>query len=173
MDELTFRAAYTAFSVALICMLLFLLLRRLNRRCLRPVLYGFFFGIGCWVLLGAGILAFLFGGILTGYLLSREVSGWGVHLRAGGLAGVLLTLNPLFIPAGHDIFTHSLEEIIGVIAKKVGRPVGHGEFLLSLCGTTLLWAVLIVVVVGLGAVLGGWLRKALKPAKPKVTTVAG
>jgi len=38
---------------------------------------------------------------------------------------------------------------------------------------TLITAFAFVAFAGLGAILGGWMRKALKPPEPKPTTVAG
>lgn len=101
MDDFTFRLAYGAFFAVLTCALIVLSVRGLDRkRYLRPVLYGFFFGFGCWFMFGMGIFTFLLGGFLTGYLFAREVGGWSKHLRAGVMTAVILNI-ALFIPGSY------------------------------------------------------------------------
>lgn len=167
MDDLTFWSLYSAFGVALIGALLFLLARRLDRqRYLRPVLYGFLFGAGVGFLFGGGIFAFLMGGAVTGYLFSREVGGWWTQFRAGGLNGGLLMLSP-FLANSCILFTRGISEIAETIAQNLGRLVAHEEILFSLYGGMFLDVFLLVAIVGMGAVLGGMLRKFLKPAEQK------
>jgi len=55
----------------------------------------------------------------------------------------------------------------------VGRSIGNSELLKLLVIDILLYALFYIVYVGLGAILGGLLRKALKPAEQKPVTVAG
>ncbi len=175
MDDFTFRLAYGAFFAVLVCVPTILLLRGLDRkRYFRPVLYGFFFGFGCWFMFGMGIFTFILGGVLTGYLLAREVNGWSKHFRAGALNSVLLNV-ALFMPSSfmligngvYGVFTNNISYTLNALSNNVGRAVGDGEFLGALCQNVLLYTLILIAIVGLGAVLGGFVRKALKPAEPK------
>jgi MFS family permease len=161
MDDFTFGLLYSVFGAALIGVLLFLLTRGLDRRrYLRPVLYGFFFGAGTSVLFGGGIFAFLMGGVITGYFLTQEVGGWRQQFRAGGLNGTLL-ISSLILAYTHFFFTRGIQDIVDLSA------VTHGWVLVFFYVSTLLRAFMVIVIVGMGAVLGGILRKLLKPAEQK------
>lgn len=163
MDEFTLRVTYCAYSAILVALLLFLLSKGLKRGLLlRPVLLGFLAGMGCYMLLGAGTFALLVSGLITGYLFSDKVEGWDKHMRAGGLTGMLFLPNLSLVPIAYVLFRYSIAEI----AKKLERAVGGGELLTNLCGRTLLDALFLIALVGLSAVLGGFLRKTLKPRYP-------
>ena len=162
MDVFTFGLLYSVVAVALIGVLLFLLSRKLDwRRYIRPVIYGFFFGAGVGVLFGGGIFAFLIGGAVTGYLLAREVRGWLNQFRAGGMNGILIVSSPILANICL-LFTQGISNIIVTQAEP-------GEVLLLLYEDLFLYAFMLVAIVGIGAVLGGVLRKLLKPAEQDST----
>ena len=153
MDDFTFGLLYSVFGAVLIAVLLFLLARGLDRkRYLRPVIYGFFFGAGTNMLFVGGIFAWLIGGAVTGYLLAREVNSWWSQFRAGALNGTLL-ISSSILAVMYLSFTQ-------VITKT-------NEELFLLYGDTLFYAFMLIAIVGIGAVLGGTLRKLLKPAEQK------
>ena len=158
MDDFTFGLLYIVVAVALVGVLLFLLGRKLDRQLyLRPVLYGFFFGAGVSVLFGGGIFAFLIGGTVTGYLLAREIRDWWSQFRAGGLNGTLIICSPI-LGNVFLLFTRGISDIVVPQAS-------HEEVLFLLYGDMFLYAFMLVAIVGIGAVLGGLLRKFLKPAE--------
>ncbi|MBA7602966.1 hypothetical protein ES703_10063 [subsurface metagenome] len=162
MDDFTFGLLYSVVGAALIGVLLFLLSRKLDRRLyIRPVVYGFFFGAGVSVLFGGGIFAFLIGGAVTGYLLAREVRGWWSQFRAGGVNGILIVSSPILANM-FLLFTRGISDIIVTQA-------GPEEVLLLLYEDLFLYAFMLVAIVGIGAVLGGLLRKLLKPAEQDFT----
>jgi hypothetical protein len=140
------------------------------------VLYGFFFGFGTWFMFGMGIFTFLLGDFLTGYLLAREADGWSKHFRAGALNSVILNI-ALFVPSSfliigdgvYGVFTDNVSFTVNALSNNLGRAVGDGEFLGALYQNVLLYTFILIAIVGLGAVLGGFVRKALKPAEPKST----
>ena len=162
MDDFTFGLLYSVFGGAFIGGSLFLLARGVDRRrYLRPVLYGFFFGAGCSVLLIGGIFGYFLGGALTGYLLAREVDGWWNQFRAGALNGVFLVSSSI-LAIMYLSFTRNILEITKT-----------EEALLLLYGDTVLYVLIWVAIVGVGAVLGGTMRKFLKPAEQRPATVEG
>ena len=167
MDDFTFGLLYSVFGGAFIGILLFLLARGVDRRrYLRPVLYGFFFGAGCSVLLIGGIFGYFLGGALTGYLLAREVDGWWNQFRAGALNGVFLVSSSILA----IIYLSFTRDIVEITKTE--------EALLLLYGDTILYVFIWVAIVGIGAVLGGTMRKLLKPAERRpigsgVTTSSG
>ena len=167
MDDNTFFFAYSIFAAAVIGVLLFLLARRLDRKLyLRPVVYGLIFGGLCMILFRAGIIALVLGGVLTGYLLAREVGGAWNHFRAGALNAVLLGSS--FIITQISLFAiRSVSWYLTELTQRMGRLVAHEELLYSLFGITFLDIFFAVAIVGVGAVLGGMLRKLLTPATQK------
>ncbi len=167
MDDTQFILAYGAFAVAVVGVLLFLLIRGLDRkRYLRPVAYGVIFGGLCSIFLLGGVVAFLLGGALTGYFLAREVGGGWNHFRAGALDGVLLETG--LVLANISVFViRTVSWVLTNLTQSLGRPVAHEELLYSLFGVTIFDIFYIVAIVGAGAVLGGMLRKLLKPAAQK------
>ncbi len=157
MDDFTFGLLYGVVAMALVGVLLFLLGRKLDRRLyLRPVLYGFFFWAGVNVLFVGGIFSFLVGGAVTGYFLAREVGEWGNQFRAGGLSGTLIICS-LLLANILILFTRGVSDISV-------SPVSHEEVLFLLYGDMLIYAFMLLAIAGIGAVLGGLLRKLLKPA---------
>lgn len=167
MDDTTFILAYSVFSAAVIGVLLFLFMKKMDRkRYLRPVVYGVVFGGLCSILFVSGFIAFLLGGALTGYLLAREVGGTWNHFRAGALDAVLLEFG--FVIANISRFVIlSVSWFLTTLSWGLGRAVEHEELLYSLFGVTVLDIFSVIAIVGAGAVLGGMLRKLLKPAAQK------
>jgi hypothetical protein len=162
------RVVYGAFSIVLVAALMFVLTRGLRKtRYIRPVLIGFIFGMGCAVMFGAGIFGLFMGGVLAGYLFASEVGVWGKHMRAGGLAGVLFMPNICFETA------YGVEVTTAKLAEELGRLPSTSELLAWMCGETFISAIFFIAVLGIGAILGGFLRKALKPREPKSSSVAG
>jgi hypothetical protein len=171
MDELTFRLIYAVFGAALLGILMFLLTRGMDRKTyLRPVLYGFFFALGGYLIFGAGIVALMLGGIIVGYMLGGKVrSGW-LRFRAGGLSAVLVLI-ALFLPgshlfiqgSGYGVFTHRLSDILAALSSAVGETVSAGALLYSLLMAVFFTTFLIIAVVGVGALLGGYLYRFLAP----------
>jgi len=158
MDDFTFGLLYSVVAAALVGVLLFLLGRKLDRRrYLRPIISGFFFRAGVNVIFGGGIFAFLIGGVLTGYLLAREVRSWWNQFRAGGLNGTLIICSPILANI-FLLFTRGISDLIV-------PQVSNEEVLFFLYGALFLNAFMFVAIVGIGAVLGGFLRKFLKPAE--------
>ncbi len=158
MDDFTFGLLYSVVAVALVGVLLFLLGRKFDRRLyLKPVIYGFFFGAGVNLLFGGGIFAFLVGGAVTGYLLAREIRDWWSQFRAGGLNGTLIICSPI-LSNMFILFTRGISDIIVTQASPE-------EVLFLLYGDMFLYAFMLVAIVGIGAVLGGLLRKFLKPSE--------
>ncbi len=167
MDDTTFILAYGTFAVAVVGVLLIVLTRGIDRkRYLRPVVYGMIFGGLCMILFFAGIFALLISGVITGYLLAREItSGWS-QFRGGALNALLLESS--FIIANISLLIiRSVSWFLTDLTQSMGRPVGHEELLFSLYGVTLMDTLFVVAVVGVGAVLGGMLRKLLKPRAQK------
>jgi hypothetical protein len=160
MDEFALRVAYCAYSAILIALLSILLSKGLKRALLlRPVLLGFLVGMGCYLLLGAGTFGLMVSGLTTGYLFAGKVEGWSKHLRAGGLTGMLFMPNLSLVPVAYVLFKYNMAEI----GEKLERAMSSGELLANVCWRTFLDAIFLIALVGLSAVLGGLLRKTLKP----------
>jgi len=169
MNELSFQLAYGAFCAALIAVLLFILVRALRGvRYWRSVFVGF--ALGTLFVWGFNLwpeISVLVSGILAGYLIGREVHDMKKHVCAGGLVASLLMINICFAATyyGFKVFA-------------VGRAPDSlvdfsGGFFAEMVFNTVITLLAFVAFAGLGAILGGWLRKALKPAEPKVTTGSG
>jgi hypothetical protein len=166
MDDTQFVMAYGAFVAALMAVLLLILATGLDRkRYLRPVLYGFFFGAGSNLIFGGGVVSFLMGGAVTGYVLSRDVGNWLQQFRAGAINGTLV-LASLFLALVLILqvngATHIAEQ-----ALASGELISLSSNLISLYVNSVLIVFQNITIVGAGAVLGGILRKLLAP-KPAV-----
>jgi len=168
-DAFTISAISTVLSVILILVLMFLLSRGISKDQYRkPVLIGLLVAIVFLFLFAAGFIGLIMAGAVAGYLYAREVSGWSRHLRVGGLVALFLLLVLCFARV------YYIKEIAeSYVLTLVGRSIGNSELLKLLVIDILLYALFYIVYVGLGATLGGLLRKALKPAEQKPTTVAG
>lgn len=164
MDEMTFRVSYAVFGAVLFILLFLVFSRKLDRKIfVVPVVVGFIFSAITAQLLGGGVASPLFGGVLTGYLIknSRE---WKTLFRAGAV-NATLTLAALFVPIHLSLYQTELSEILTMISS-AGYALTAEQLLYLLIGNFLLYYVTIfVVLTGLGAILGSYLRKLLLPAK--------
>ncbi|MFH1821593.1 MAG: hypothetical protein ABH852_04035 [Methanobacteriota archaeon] len=174
MDELTFRVIYAVFGAVFVGALLFLFSRKLDRKTyLAPVIVGFLFATVTSVIVGGGILSFLLGGILTGYLL-KDVTHWSSLFRAGGLNATLV-LAALFIPntmvlignVTYGLFTSRLSDMLAAIAE-IGAPATAEDLLYFLIGNYISSALLVIAFAAIGAILGGYMHKVIKPAAKKI-----
>lgn len=155
---LTVSAIFGVFSVALVLALAFLLSRGISRaQYFKPVLIGFLVAMFLAFLLGAGFIGLVVAGAVTGYLYAREVKGWSRHLRAGGLVALFLLLVSCFEIA---LF---IKETAADYVVSIGYSISNTELLAGLSFNVLFSTFIIILWVGLGAVLGGYLRKSLKP----------
>jgi hypothetical protein len=166
MDDNQVLLVYGILSAVVTSVSLFILTRRLDRKkYLRPVIFGLLFGDGCLFLFGAGVFAFLIGGVLTGYLLAREVGeGWS-QFRAGALNGLMVELS-VVIANVTLLAIKGASWFLTTLTQNLGRPVEAEELLSSLGLATVLDVVFMMVVVGAGAMVGGLLRKAFAPKAP-------
>jgi hypothetical protein len=166
MNELSFQIAYGAFCAALVVVLLLVLARALRGiRYWRFVFGGFGLGV-LFMFFGLGIFSVLVAGILTGYLIGREVQSWRKLMCAGSMISVLLIIDSCFALAYYGF-------------KEVALNYGYsltdfsGGFFAEMVAETLLSIFVLIAFAGVGAILGGWMRKALKPPEPKVTSGSG
>ena len=167
MNELNFQIAYGAFCAVLVAMLLLVLVRALRGTGYwRSVFVGF--ALGTFFVWGFGLAAeisALIAGILTGYLFARVASDWKRQMYTGALVASLLMIDLVFAATYYGF---------KVLAITGGYPLADysGGFFAEMVVNTLITTFAFVAFAGLGAILGGWLRKALKPAQPKPTPVA-
>ena len=167
MNELNFQIAYGAFCVALIAVILLVLTRALRgTNYWRPVFVGF--ALGTFFVWGFGLvveISALVSGILTGYLFARVASGWKRQMCAGALVSSLLMIDFCFAAAYYGF------KVLAIIGG-YSLTDFSGGFFAEMVVNTLITAFAFFAFAGLGAILGGWMRKALKPPEPKPTTVA-
>lgn len=165
----TISAISIAFSLMLILVLLFLLSRGVSRtQYLTPVLIGFLVAIVFTFLFIAGFIGLIMAGAVTGYMYARKVSGWSKHLRVGGLIALCLLLVLCLLRA------YLIKETAAFyVLDIVGRSIGNGELLELIIFETLFSALFYILFLGAGAILGGSLRKLLKPAEQRPATGPG
>ena len=168
-NALTISTISGVFSVILILVLIFLLSRGISKaQYLQPVLIGLLVAIVFSFLLAAGFIGLIMTGAVAGYLYASKASGWSKHLRVGGLVASFLLLGLIFVRA------YFIKETAAYyVVNIVGRSIGDGELLQLLVVETIFSAFFYIIFVGLGAILGGLLRKALKPAEQRPFMVAG
>jgi hypothetical protein len=166
MNELNFQIAYGAFCAVLIAVLLIILARALRGTSYWRFVFGGF-GLGVlFMFLGLGIFSVLVAGILTGYLIGREVQNWRKLMCTGSMISVLLMIDSCFALAYYGF-------------KEAALDYGYsltdfsGGFFATMVAETLVSIFVLMAFAGLGAILGCWLRKALKPAEPKVPSGSG
>ncbi|MEM2874874.1 MAG: hypothetical protein QW567_02470 [Candidatus Hadarchaeales archaeon] len=123
-------------------------------------LVGFFL-----MYLGAGELGVLAAGAVSGYVSARRIREWGRQLRLGLVAGLILT----FLVGCIIVYFLTLPPDV----LRFNYSVTQGEVYSSLFQWSLYSAFLFAVLAGLGAVLGGLLRKILKPGERESSQVAG
>ena len=161
---------YTVILFALVGAMMFLFSRGIPRvHYLKPVLLGFVLGF-LLLIIGAGFIGVLGGGGIAGYLFAKEARRWIQHLRIGFMTGFL------FLLAGGLIFAYFFTwspADVGLnysVTQMDVFEIFFSDIIFSLVNYVLL--------VGTGAVLGGMLRKLLKPAEQRpigsgVTTSSG
>jgi len=168
MNELNFQIAYGAFCAALVAVLLLVLARALRgTNYWRSVFVGF--ALGTFFVWGFGLAAeisALVSGILTGYLFARVASGWKRQMYAGALVSSLLMIDFVFAATYYGF------KVLAIIGG-YSLTDYSGGFFAEMVVNTLITAFAFVAFAGLGAILGGWMRKALKPPEPKVTSGSG
>lgn len=131
---------------------------------LRPVLFGF--AVGFFLLLiGAGFIGVLAAGAIVGYMSVRENPRWTKYLRISFMASFLLLL------AVELIITYFLIWFPGAVG--LSYSVIQADVYGVLFTETISSLVYYTLWVAIGAMLGAMLRKPLKPAEQKPTTVAG
>lgn len=169
-DAFTISAISTVLSVVLILVLAFLLSRGVSKaQYLKPVLIGFLVATVFTFLFMAGFIGWIMAGAVAGYIYARNVSGWSKHLRVGGLVSLLLLLVLCFARA------YFIKETAAFyVSDIVGRSISNTELLeILVVLETLVSAVFYIVFIGVGAVLGGLLRKLMKPAEHEPVTGPG
>jgi len=77
-----------------------------------------------------------------------------------------LTLIALFVPLHVSLFKTSLSDILAIISA-TGETLNAEELLYALFINFLYYVFIVLAMSCLGAILGGYLRKVLKPAVPK------
>jgi hypothetical protein len=167
MNELNFQIAYGAFCAALVAVLLLVMARALRgTNYWRSVFVGF--ALGTLFVWGFGLvieISALVSGVLTGYLFARVASGWKRQMCVGALVSSLLMIDFMFAVTYYGFkesalyYGYSLTDL-------------SGGFFVNMVADTLIWIFVLIVFAGVGAILGGWMRKGLKPPEPKPTTVA-
>ena len=151
---------YAVILLALVGVLMFLISRGVAKaHYLKPVLLGF--GIGFFLLsVGADFIGVLAAGGIAGYLFARETPKWTKHLRIGCMTGFLFLLAgglisvAYFLTWAPDVFL-------------LGYSVTQMEVFGILFVNIIFYLVNYSLLVGMGAVLGGTLRKLLKPAEQR------
>ena len=157
---------YAVILLAVVGVMMFLFSRGIARsHYLEPVLLGF--GLGfflMFILAGVGIvvgfLGFLAAGGIAGYLFARETPKWTKHLRIGCMTGFLFLLVVGLISVAYFL-TWSPDVL------RLKYSVTQMEVFGILLSDIIFSSVNFSLLVGIGAVLGGMLRKLLKPAEQK------
>lgn len=129
-----------------------------------PVLIGFTLGF-LLIFIGAGMLSMLAGGAITGYLFAKNAPEWTKHLRVGCITGLifLLALGLIFV---YYIVAFPPELVVLYSITQAG-------IFASLFNSTIFSLVYYLLFVGMGAVVGGMLRKLLKPGEQKPSAGGG
>lgn len=158
-DALTVSAIFGLISVFLILILVFLLSRGVSRaQYLKPVLIGFLVAMFLSFLFGIWVGFLIVAGAVTGYLYAREVKGWSRHLRAGGLVALLFSLVYCF-----EIALYIKRVAADYVVLYIGHSIDNSRLLTELGFNALFFVLVVVLCAGAGAILGGFLRKSLKP----------
>lgn len=152
---------YVVILFALVGAMMFMFSRGIARaHYLKPVLLGFVLGF-LLLIIGAGFIGVLAAGAIAGYLFAKEARRWTKHLRIGCMAGFL------FLLVGGLIFAYFLTwspADVGLNYSVTQMEI-FGFFFSDIIFSLVNYALL----VGMGAVLGGMLRKLLKPAEQRPT----
>ncbi len=151
---------YAVILLALVGVLMFFISRGIARaHYLKPVLLGFAMGFFL-LLVGADFIGVLAAGGIAGYLFARETPRWTTHLRIGCMTGFLFLLAVGLISVAYFL-TWTPDVFL------LGYSVTQMEVFGILFVNIIFYIVNYSLLVGMGAVLGGTLRKLLKPAEQK------
>ena len=158
---------YAAVLLTLVGVMIFLLTRGIARaHYLWPVLLGFLLGFFLVEFMGAADIGILAAGAIAGYLFARVAREWTRHFRIGCTTGLLLLLVLGFLFAYLTVFY--LMQLLNELPElSPAYSITQTEMLGNLFFTTVLSLVYYSMLAGMGAVLGGMLRKLLKPAETK------
>ncbi len=152
---------YIVILLALVGVMMFLFSRGITIvRYFKFILLGFLVGFFL-VFLGAGDISFLAAGGIVGYLFAKEAREWTKHLRIGCMTSFIFLLVFGIVTAYFIILSS------GVLV--VRYSVTQTEVLETLFTGTIFSLIYYVLLVGIGSVLGGLLRKLLKPAEQDST----
>jgi hypothetical protein len=157
--------SYTGILMAVVGVGIFLLRMGIPKaHYLMPVLIGFTLGF-LLIFIGAGMLSILAGGAITGYLFAKNAPEWTKHLRIGCITGLifLLALGLIFV---YYIIAFPPELVVLYSITQAG-------IFASLFDSTIFSLLYYLLFVGMGAVVGGMLRKLLKPGEQKPPTGSG
>ena len=158
LDKPMVLGVYAIILLALVMGLMFLLSRGIAKEnYLKPAMLGFFLGFFL-LFAGAGFIGVLAAGGIAGYLSGREVRGWTKHLRIGWMTSFL------FLLVSGLSFAFFLVQFPAVFLK---YSVTQAEVFGILINTTIFSGIHYALVVGLGAVLGGMLRRPSRPPETK------
>jgi len=153
---------YAVILLALVGVFMFLFSRGIPRvHYLKPVLLGFVLGFLLLMVFGAGFIGVLAAGGITGYLFAKEARRWTKHLRVGCMAGFLFLLVGGLILAYFLTWSPSAVGLNYSVTQMGVFGILFSDIIYSLVNYALL--------VGTGAILGGMLRKLLKPAEQMPT----
>jgi hypothetical protein len=168
-DALSISGISTVFSVVLILALMLLLSRGISRaQYLWPVLIGFLVATIFTFIFMAGVIGWILAGVVAGYMYARKVRGWSKHLRVGALVALFLLLI-LCLLRGYFI----KETAAIYILEWSDRSISNSELLELIIFETIISTLFYIIYIGVGAVLGGLLRKLLKPAEHEPVTGPG
>lgn len=153
LDALLVIALSSIFFLGILAVLWFGLAYKFSRsKYLMSIILGTLIGMTLLSLLG--IFGLLLGGLILGYLLSKEISGWTNQMRVGAVAGALgfslyglITLVNIFGFLGSVGFAYSIDQM---------------TFLQNFLFGSLPTALVFILTLALGSVLGGFFRKVLK-----------
>jgi hypothetical protein len=165
LDKSLIFGGYAGILIAIVGVAMFLLRRGISiTNYLMPVLIGFVLGFFL-LLIGAAELSFLAAGGITGYLFAKKDPKWSKQLRIGCITGLLflLALGLIFV---YSIVTLPTETL-------VIYSVTQMEIFTILFNWAIFSLVYYSLLVGMGAVVGGMLRKILKPGEQKLPSGSG
>jgi hypothetical protein len=161
-------AIYWFISMVLILVVIFFLSRGISKvQYLKPLIIGFLF-VFILPLLAGLLIGLIVAGAIAGYMYASRVSGFMRHLRLGALVAMLLILLNFTISAFliRDVASN-------YVTDTFGYSISNAQLLEWLIFGTFSSAIFSGLFVGLGAALGGILRKTLKPAEQRPVPVAG
>jgi hypothetical protein len=160
LDKSLILGGYAGILIAIVGIGIFLLRIGIARiHYLMPVLIGFALGFFL-ILVGAGMLSILAAGAIAGYLFAKKAPEWTKYLRIGCITGLLFLLALGLIFAYYIVTLPP--EVLGV-----SYSITQTEIFTELFNSAIFTLVYYSLFAGVGAVLGGMLRKLLKPGEQK------